>query len=83
MSISEEQEVLLSQLVDGELSVDQANRVLADVFDELSHVLGDYEAGSKLNAMLQLRQAMEPWRRQGPPQSTVRVVATASRRNAA
>ena len=66
MSISEEQEILLSQLVDGELPVDQANQVLADVFDELTHVLGSAEAGAKLHAMLQLRRALGPWRQQEP-----------------
>ena len=71
MSISEEQEILLSQLVDGELPVDQANQVLADVFDELTHVLGNAEAGGKLNAMLQLRRALHPWRQQEPPKTIV------------
>ena len=71
MSISEEQENLLSQLVDGELPVDQANQVLADVFEEMSHVLGDYEVGSRLNAMLQLRQTLGPWRQQEPPKPIV------------
>ena len=45
MSLSEEKKILLSQLVDGELPVDQANQVLADVFGELTHVLGNAEAG--------------------------------------
>ncbi len=71
MSISAEREILLSQLVDGELPADQANRVLAGVFDELGDVLDDSEAGSKLRAMLQLRQALEPWRRQEPPKTIV------------
>jgi len=71
MSISEEQEILLSQLIDGELPVDQANQVLADVFDELADVLGNAEAGGKLNAMLQLQRALKPWRRQEPPKGIV------------
>ena len=45
MSLSEEKKILLSQLVDGELPVDQANQVLAEVFDELADVLGNAEAG--------------------------------------
>ncbi len=75
MSLSEERRILLSQLVDGELPVDQANQVLADVFDELPHVLGSAEAGMELNAMLQLRRALEPWRRQEPPKTLVALPA--------
>jgi hypothetical protein len=75
MSLSEERRILLSQLVDGELPVDQANQVLADVFDELPHVLGSAEAGVELNAMLQLRRALEPWRRQEPPKTLVALPA--------
>lgn len=71
MSLSEEQEILLSQLVDGELPADEANRVLAGVFDELAHVLGSSEAASKLNAMLQLRQSLDAWRRQAPTKPIV------------
>lgn len=71
MSIPEKHEILLSQLVDGELPVDQANQVLADVFDELVHVLGSAEAAGKLHAMLQLRRALDPWRRQEPPKTIV------------
>ena len=71
MSLSEEKRILLSQLVDGELPVDQANQALAEVFNELAHVLGSSEAGRELNAMLQLRQAMDPWRRQEPPKTLV------------
>jgi hypothetical protein len=78
MSTSEEREILLSQLVDGELPVDQANQVLADVFDELTHVLGDSEAGTKLNAMLQLRRALDPWRRQEPPKTIVTLPSVTS-----
>ena len=36
MSLSEEKKILLSQLVDGELPVNQANQVLADVFAEFA-----------------------------------------------
>ena len=67
MSLSEEKSVLLSQLVDGELPTHQANQVLAEVFNELSHVLGNSETGRELSAMLQLQQAIDPWRRQEPP----------------
>jgi hypothetical protein len=71
MSLSEEKRVLLSQLVDGELPVDEANQLLGGVFRELSDVLCNSEAGMELNAMLQLRQAIDPWRRQGPPKAVV------------
>ncbi len=71
MSIPEERELLLSQLVDGELPVDQANRVLAEVFDELAHVLDGAEAGKRLHDMLQLRRALGPWRQQEPRQTMV------------
>jgi hypothetical protein len=76
MSIPEEQEILLSQLVDGELPVDQANQVLADALDELAHVLGNAEAASKLNAMLQLRRALDSWRQQEPTRAIVVMPAT-------
>ena len=41
MSISEEKEILLSQLVDHELPADQADQVLAGILDELADVLDD------------------------------------------
>jgi len=50
MSLSEEKKIQLSQLVDGELPVDEANRLLAEVFDELSHVMGRAEAARQLHA---------------------------------
>lgn len=71
MSIPEEQEILLSQLVDGELPVDEANRVLTDVFGDLAHVLGDAEAARRLNAMLELRRALDSWRGQEPTKAIV------------
>jgi len=71
MSLSEEREILLSQLVDGELPVDRANQVLADVLSELSHVPGNAAAVRRLGAMLQLRQALDPWRQQEPLQRIV------------
>ncbi len=78
MSISEEREILLSQLVDGELPVDQANQVLADVFDELTQVLGDFDAARKLSTMLELRRALHAWRRQEPPKAIVALPAAKS-----
>lgn len=63
MSLSEEKKILLSQLVDGELPPDQANQVLGEIFGELVDVLRGSETGMELNAMLRLRQAIEPWRR--------------------
>jgi hypothetical protein len=71
MSLSEEEKILLSQLVDGELPVDEANQVLADVLGELTDVLGSSEAACQLNAMLRSRQALEPWRQQEPPKAIV------------
>ena len=71
MSLSEEKSVLLSQLVDGELPTDQANLVLAEVFNELADVLDSSEAGRELSAMLQLQQAIDPWRLQEPPTTIV------------
>jgi len=66
MSLSEEKKIQLSQLVDGELPVDEANRLLAEVFDELSHVMGSAEAARQLHAMLRMREALAPWREQEP-----------------
>ena len=71
MSLSEEKKILLSQLVDGELPVDQANQVLAEVFGELTHVLGSAEAARQLHAMLQLRQSLGPWRGQEPSKTVM------------
>lgn len=71
MSLSEEKKILLSQLVDGELPVDQANQVLADVFGQLTHVLGSSEAATELNAMLELRQALGSWRSLEAPRPVV------------
>jgi len=67
MSLSEERKLLLSQLVDGELPVDQANHVLADVLDKFSPEMDDAETAGYLRAMLQLRQALSPWRQQIMP----------------
>lgn len=59
MSIPEEQEILLSQLVDHELPADEADRVLQEVLD-------DAEARCRLKSMLRLRQTLGPWRGQEP-----------------
>lgn len=71
MSISEEQELLLSQLVDHELPIDEANEFLAGVLDELGDVIYKSEACGQLKRMLQLQQAMAPWRRQTPPKQAI------------
>ncbi len=59
MSVSDERDLLLSQLVDGELPADQTAEVLLEALD-------DAEAQARLKAMLRLRQSLEPWRRQEP-----------------
>ena len=64
MSISEERELVLSQLADGELPADQASEVLLEV-------LGDEEAQERLKAMIRLRQSLAPWRRQEPRRPVV------------
>jgi hypothetical protein len=71
MSLSEEKEILLSQLVDHELPADQADQVLAGILDELADVLDDTEAGRRLRDMLQLRQTLSAWRQQAPPRTIV------------
>ena len=71
MSIPEEKEILLSQLVDHELPVDQANEFLAGVLDELGDVIYKSEACGRLKSMLQLQQAMAPWRQQTPPKQAI------------
>ena len=71
MSILEEQEILLSQLVDHELPADQANQILAGIFDELADVLDVSAMGQRLKTMLQLRQELAPWRQQEPPAAIV------------
>lgn len=76
MSIPEEQEILLSQLVDHELPAEQANQVLGNLLDELGDVLYKSEACQKLHTMLQLQKALGSWRRQTPPTQAV-VVSTA------
>ena len=56
MSLAEEQRIQLSQLVDGELPIEEANRVLASVLGDLRHAFGNAEGAKQLYAMLQLRQ---------------------------
>ena len=60
MSLSEEREILLSQLVDHELSDDRADQVLLETLE-------DVESWGRLKAMLKLRQTLGPWRRQESP----------------
>jgi len=66
MSIPEEREMLLSQLVDHELPADQASRVLLEVLD-------DPEARRRLKTMLRLRQTLGLWREQEPARAIVAV----------
>jgi hypothetical protein len=67
----EERDLLFSQLVDGELHVDEANRVLGEVLDELADGGDDGKVCRRLKAMLQTRQALAPWRQQEPPPAIV------------
>jgi hypothetical protein len=60
MSLSEEKEMLLSELVDNELPADRASQVLMEALE-------DAESCRRLKAMLKLRQALGAWRRQEPP----------------
>lgn len=64
MSTSEERQVLLSELVDNELSGHQAVEVLMAALE-------DAESRQELKGMLMLRQAMQPWRCQEPPGAIV------------
>lgn len=64
MSLSEEREILLSQLVDHELPADQTVQVLLEALENA-------ESSQQLKAMLRLRQVLEPWRRQEPPRALV------------
>ncbi len=83
MSLREEREILLSQLVDGELPTDQANELLAETLGELADVLSQSEACRRLVAMLELRRATGVWRRQENtrPVLTLPPVENASRRH--
>lgn len=63
---NEMNEILLSQLADGELESDQANDVLLDVLD-------DQEARKRLKEHLRVRQSLKDWRRQEPQRPLVAV----------
>ena len=69
MSLSEEREILLSQLVDHELSDDRADQVLLETLE-------DVESWGRLKAMLKLRQTLGPWRRQESPRAIVALPLT-------
>ncbi|MCD4825555.1 MAG: hypothetical protein K8S55_13245 [Phycisphaerae bacterium] len=56
---NEVNEIMLSQLADGELDSDQTNELLLDVLD-------DGDARQQLKEHLQLRQSLGAWRRQKP-----------------
>ena len=62
--MNENDEILMSQLADGELRSDQANELLLDVLD----VPAERE---KLKGLLRLRQATAGWRTSQPPQPVV------------
>jgi hypothetical protein len=55
-------DILLSQLADGELESDRVNEVLLGVLD-------DPAGRGRLREMLLLRRVLEPWRRQQPPRT--------------
>ena len=57
--MNEQDEMLLSQLADGEVDSDQLNEILLKVLD-------DPEGREKLREMLRLRRATSPWRRGQP-----------------
>ncbi len=56
----ERNEILMSELADGELPSDQVNELLLSVLDEPAE-------REKLNAMLRLRQSTADWRTRQPP----------------
>ena len=59
---NEANEIMLSQLADGELDSDQTNELLLDVLD-------DDDARRQLKEHLQLRQSLGAWRRQKPAET--------------
>jgi hypothetical protein len=71
MSISENRELRLSQLIDGELPAEEANQLLNEMLDELGDALFKSETCHKLHSMLQLQRAFTSWRRQTPCKQTV------------
>ena len=78
MDASKERELLLSQMIDGELSADEANQALSEALDELADVLDDAEACRRLRAMIRLRETLRPWRRQEPARPVVAIPASQS-----
>jgi hypothetical protein len=78
MGASKERELLLSQMIDGELSPDEANQALSETLDELADVLDDAEACRRLRVMIQLRETLSPWRRQEPARPVVAIPASRS-----
>jgi hypothetical protein len=69
--MNENEEILMSQLADGELPSDQTNELLLDVLDEPS-------GREKLKGLLRLRQATAGWRTSQPTQPVV-IVAERTR----
>jgi hypothetical protein len=62
--MNENDEILMSQLADGELPSDQTNELLLDVLDAPAE-------REKLKGLLRLRQATAGWRTSQPPQPVV------------
>jgi hypothetical protein len=62
--MNENEEILMSQLADGELPSDQTNELLLGVLDEPS-------GREKLKGLLRLRQATAGWRTSQPPRPVV------------
>jgi hypothetical protein len=69
--MNENDEILMSQLADGELPSDQVNELLLDVLDAPAE-------REKLKGLLRLRQATAGWRTSQPPQPVV-ILADRSR----
>ena len=67
----ERNEILFSQLADGELESDRLNEVLLDALD-------DEQSRTKLKEMLRQRQATSPWRGVQPPRPIVIVAKQAA-----
>lgn len=67
-------DILLSQLVDGELTSDETNGVLLSVLD-------DAQGRQLLRGMLQLRHGLAPLRNQQPPRPVVATLPPADKRH--
>ena len=67
---ADDNDILLSQLADGELETDRANQCLLDVLD-------DADARQCLRDHLKLRLALTPWRSQRPGKTVIAAEATA------